>query len=259
MIDAHNHLQFAAFDHDRTDTIKRAAQAGLKGMIVAGYDSQRRALAAHLSNEPGIGATCGLHPWACADPALVDAELDRLADAHWASFCGIGECGLDFARATTAGARTSQSEIVRFHLALSRDLDLPVVFHCVRANDELANLIAADGISARGGLVHGFWGSVEQARRFTRLGLKLGVGHALRQRARAAKAAAFAHVGVDHLVVETDCPTTFDDGSRGEPSHLPCVVRSLALLLGTEEATVAETTAANARELFQLRGELAAV
>ncbi len=70
MFDAHCHLDFEAFEEDRDAALDRAREAGVKGLVVAGYEpagwARQRALAARY---PEVSVTFGLHPWAAARAA----------------------------------------------------------------------------------------------------------------------------------------------------------------------------------------------
>lgn len=262
MIDAHNHLHFQAFDEDRDDVVERAREAGVTAMVLAGYDSARRDLAARLARRAGIFATAGLHPWALRDLSDedVDAELSALETLDWAPCCALGELGLD--AAIDIDHHLQRRVFVR-QLALARERDLPLVVHSVRANDEVAQVLEKEGVPGRGGIIHSFWGTQQQAERFVRLGLSLSVGTQLTKGRPAKMVEALDAVGLEALLVETDAPSRPPAGvksRRNEPAHLSCVVDALALVLRTSREEVADATARNARKIFDLRDEaLAAV
>lgn len=252
MFDAHNHLHFAAFDADREAVIERAAAAGVRGMVLAGYDSQRREVARDLAERPGIGATAGLHPWAIDDE--FETQIDALEQLDWAGFCGIGELGLDWIRATSDHDRERQIAVFRRQLGIARDLNLPVVLHCVKANDELARWLRADGLPPRGGMVHSFWGSAQQAKGFLDLGLLLSVGPQLTYTQPKRIVDALTLAGLDRLLLETDAPSrppASVDEKRSEPAMLPHIVRALAEVLDAPLQSVETTTTRNAAMLFE--------
>jgi len=63
------------------------------------------------------------------------------------------------------------------------------------------------------------------------------------------------HIGLAHLVLETDCPYLAPvpyRGKRNEPAYLPLVLHRLAALLGQTPEAVADATTRNAQELFRL-------
>ena len=262
MIDAHNHLHFDAFDEDRDAVIERAHDAGVTAMVLAGYDASRREIAVRLARRAGIFATAGLHPWALRDldEDGVEAELSALEALDWAPFCALGELGLDWAIEVDHGL---QRRVFVRQLTLARERDLPLVVHCVRANDEVAAILEKEGVPGRGGIIHSFWGSQQQAERFVRLGLSLSVGTQLTKGQPTKIVDALTAVGLESLLVETDAPSRPPAGHasrRNEPAYLSCVVDALALVLRTSREEVADATARNARKIFDLRDEsLAAV
>ncbi len=260
MFDAHNHLQFVEFDADRDAVLAAAATAGVTGMVLAGYDAGRESTAAELARQPGIGATAGLHPWAVADCDL-DAELARLAALDFSPFCALGELGLDWVRATTAEQRSNQLWAFRAQLALARELNLPVVLHCVGAYDDLIGWLRRDGLPARGGMVHSFWGSAVHVHRMVDLGLHLSVGTQITRARRSGLVRGLVDVGTRWLLVETDAPSRPPRGvetGRNEPGFLGHVVDALADCLGLDPHVVASATERNARALFEIEGVLGA-
>jgi len=133
---------------------------------------------------------------------------------------------------------------------------MPVIFHHRDAFADFTAILSEEWTAGMRGVVHCFTGDIEQARTYVEeFGLYLGIGGVLTfknaQRVRDAVAA----VGVDHLVLETDCPYLAPvpkRGQRNEPAFLRDVAPVLAQSLGLSVAAVARATAANARALFAL-------
>ena len=136
-------------------------------------------------------------------------------------------------------------------LELARDFDLPVVLHARRAVDEV--IAALRRFGGLRGVVHSWSGSEEQARQLFALGFHLGIGGPVTferaQRLRRTVAA----MPIDRLLLETDAPDQPDAthrGQRNEPARLDIVLRTVAVLRGQSEESVAEATWANAEALF---------
>ncbi len=66
-------------------------------------------------------------------------------------------------------------DILNRQLRLAADFDKPVILHVRKAHDLMLQQLRRVGL-ARGGVVHAFSGSEQQAREYIRLGFKLGVG-----------------------------------------------------------------------------------
>ena len=88
--------------------------------------------------------------------AALESRLDRVV--------AIGEMGLDHGTTRDPVTRAAQRASFRAQLALARERDLPVVLHVVRAHGAALEVLQSDGVPCRGGLVHGFSGSLEVAR-----------------------------------------------------------------------------------------------
>ena len=64
-----------------------------------------------------------------------------------------------------------------------------------------------------------------------------------------------AEIGLEHLLVETDCPYLTPDpyrGRRNEPAYVRYTAEAVAGIRGVDPAVVFEATTANARRLFKL-------
>ena len=128
----------------------------------------------------GVGLSVGLHPWKVDEDWQEAFALIRevaIRPDVWA----IGECGLDKARGE---ALTLQIEAFRAHIALSEELQKPLLVHCVRAFDELLllrrELEAAgkkEGREPQSWVIHGFRGKPQQAKQLMTKGMLLSFGH----------------------------------------------------------------------------------
>lgn len=242
--DAHTHLDFPAFDGDRAQVMDRARAAGVDGWVIAGADPAHWPRVIATAAATGGIAVLGLHPW-WVEKADVDAVLADLADALTPD--GLGECGLDYARARRDADRDAQRKALRPQLALARERDVPVVLHCVRAYPDLLGILRRDG--APPGMVHGWTGPPDLVRPFLDLGLYLSFGTAI---ARPGKArSAVAAVPDDRLLLETDAPDRPLSGDRGEPADLVAIAAAAAKVRGGSAAEVLSVTGDNARRLFE--------
>ena len=268
MLDAHNHLDFEVFDEDRERVLEDALATGLRGLIIAGYDRERRALAVHLVRTPGVFACAGLHPWAVRDMhedgEQLDAALDALRQdlqAHRGSFCGLGECGLDYHVAKTEAARAFQEHAFLQQLEIAADFGLPVVIHAVKCHDRLLHLLSKHPHEP-GGQLHGYSGPAGMVERFIELGWAISFGTPLTwegyQKTKKALQRAWS---CDRAMVtlETDAPdrpaAPHARDTRGEPAHLARVLAVASELLEEDEVEVARVCEANARRIFDLPEE----
>lgn len=254
-LDPHCHLDLPAFDADRAAVLARARAVGVGGWIVAGVDpagwQRQRQLALQ---EPTLWWTAGLHPVAVAEGADVRVGLDGLA----AQFTGhrpaiaVGETGLDRRRQYRASI-PDQERAFRAQLALARTLDVPVVLHVVAAHGRVLELLRADGLPKRGGMMHAWSGSAELVPAFVELGLYLSLpGPVVQPNARKMRASAQC-IPTDRLLVETDAPDLSPVPGRNEPAHLPHIAAAVAALRGVEPSAVLAQSTANAMRLFGIK------
>ena len=266
LLDAHCHLNFAAFDGDRDAVLARARTAGVRQLIIAGYDAQRRALAAELAQDnPGIFCCAGLHPWALRgheqDERWLCLQLELLRDAlanHPSSWCAVGECGLDHHIATTQEERTFQERAFVEQVRLANAAGLPLVIHAVKCHERLRELLDATP-PAHGGIMHGYSGSAAMMPAFLAHGLGLSFGTPLAFKGYEKLKKAFRRILVEaptKWMLETDAPDravpSRGRAQRGEPADVWEVACAAAEVAGMDARELAAHATANARAMFGL-------
>jgi len=259
LIDAHCHLDDPRLEGQWPVLWQRARRAGIVGCILAGTHeaSWQRSSALARSTE-GLWPTYGVHPWwaECAEAETIwlDVLRQSLTESAWVRPIGIGEIGLDYARARTEAARAQQRAVFRAQLALAREAGLPVVLHVVRAHAALLHILDADGIATCGGMVHGFTGDREQARDYVSRGLVLSFGSAVTYPGRRKLVEAVGSVPRHAFVIESDAPHQPPSGRQGlnEPAWLWEIVRAVAATRDVPPQVVAEESVATTVRLFGL-------
>lgn len=257
-IDAHAHLDDAAFDADRAEVLARASAVGVTGHVCAGVDPASWARQRSLAREVrSVVWTAGLHPCvaATASTAAAVAALEALPDAFTGPFAAvaIGETGLDtrFCERETLDA---QLVVFRSSLAVARALDRPVVLHLNGKGTHARGLalLRADGLPRAGGMVHACSASAEAVADYLALGLFISfAGTVCRPEARRVHEAA-RRVPGERLLAETDAPDLSPPGAprRNEPAALWRIGCALAALRNEPTELVLDRSAAACRELF---------
>lgn len=86
---------------------------------------------------------------------------------------------MDFADKTLSQEQLEQQQAYfAAQLQLAQRLQRPVILHYRQSLDAMLNTVTAQGFDC-GGFLHGYSGSIEQARPWLRLGFKLGLGSVL--------------------------------------------------------------------------------
>lgn len=141
----------------------------------------------------------------------------------------IGETGLDHFRAAERG-RAVQREAFRAHLALAKELDLPVQIHDRDAHDDVLDVLARDGAPERT-VFHCFSGDAALARFAVAQGWYLSFAGPVTFASSSALRAALHEVPLSQLLVETDAPYLAPHPARGRPNApylLAATVRAIA-------------------------------
>ncbi len=112
----------------------------------------------------------GIHPWNTPASPEKLAELERTATED-TRVVAIGECGLDKLR----GAPLAEQEaLFEAQISLAERLGLPLVIHCVRAQDRLLRLRRLHPSGQW--ILHGFRGGASAARQLLDAGIDLSFG-----------------------------------------------------------------------------------
>lgn len=252
LTDSHAHLDVAAFDADRDAVIARARAAGVVRQVVPAIAAPGwPGLAALCRRHAGLHAAYGLHPMALAEHREEHlTALPACLAEHGA--VAVGECGLDFS--VPGLDPVQQLHYFEAQLAIAREQRLPVILHARRALDAVIGLLRRSRLD-RGGVVHSFSGSPEQALQLWDLGCCIGIGGPVTYpRAQRLRRLA-ASMPAEFLLLETDSPDQPDAerrGQRNEPARLRRVLAEIALLRGESEDRLAAITHANATRLFGL-------
>ncbi len=250
-VDTHVHLYAEQYDEDREAVVQRALDAGVHRLYMPNIDagSIEPMLEVEARWPDHCFAMMGLHP--CSVDGGFKKALDTVYD--WLSrrpFAGVGEIGLDLHWDDTWFAQ--QQEAFRIQVEWAMELGLPVVIHTRKTIPHVLDILEQIADERLFGIMHCFTGTVEEARRATALGLKLGIGGVLTFK-NSGLDKVVAQLSADHLVLETDGPwlaPTPWRGKRNESSYIPLIGRKLAEVLGMAVEEVARVTTCNAEAVF---------
>ncbi|MVW76726.1 TatD family hydrolase [Pseudomonas xionganensis] len=254
LIDTHTHLDFPDFDADRTAVLARSRAQGVEKLVVLGvYQANWQRLWDLVQAEDDLYAAFGLHP------VYLDqhqpAHLHELHDwlqrlAGQPKLCAVGEFGLDYFLEQLD--RSQQQQLFEAQLRLAMELELPALLHVRRAH--AATIATLKRLKpARGGIIHAFSGSLEEAREYIKLGFKLGLGGAPTWPQALRLRKVVAQLPLEALVLETDSPDmapAMYPNQRNSPEYLPAICAALAELRGISPDELAEASSQNARTLF---------
>lgn len=254
LIDTHTHLDFPDFDADRAELLARSRAAGVAKLVVLGVyrDNWQRLWDLVQCNED-LYAAFGLHPVFLEQHRAehldeLRAWLQRLAGHP--RLCAVGEFGLDYYVETLD--RQRQQTLFEAQLGLAAEFELPALLHVRRAHAPTIAALKRIRLK-RGGIIHAFAGSYEEAREYIRLGFRLGLGGAPTWPQALRLRKVIPRLPLESIVLETDSPDmapVMHPGVRNSPEHLPDICAALAELRGMPAAELASASSRNAAELF---------
>lgn len=168
------------------------------GIEVLNVDALDKA-AVVLACETGLPFSVGVHPWRAGvtEEQLQEAYQRIEKCANVAGFVAIGECGLDW---MSEVARDVQIAVFEQQLELARRLSAPVVLHCVRAFEEVAQILRKKRVEQA--VFHSFIGSVQQVERVVREGFLCSFSP--RSLASARTCESIRYVSSSAILVESD-------------------------------------------------------
>ncbi len=255
LIDTHAHLNFKDFDKDRDEVIKRSLEQDT-WMINASSTFSTSKLAVSIAEkyQQGIYAAVGLHPIHVKDEAFDAEQYRQLAQSK--KVVAIGETGLDFMYAN----QQAQKELFLQHLKLAKELNLPVIFHCRKAHDDMLKVLQSSEVKELflKGVVHCFTGRWSQAKQYLEMGLYLGFNGIIY---KMDLDEAIKKTPLDKMLIETDCPFLCPSEAlakegwrheRNEPIYVKYIAQRIAEVRGEPFEKMAEITTQNAKRLFNI-------
>lgn len=254
LIDSHTHLDFPDFDADRNEVLNHSRQLGIRRMVVLGvYQQNWQRVWDLVQQDTDLYAAFGLHPVYLDDHR--PADLTELGD--WLArlkghrqLCAVGEIGLDYFLEHLD--RERQQALFEAQLKLAVDFQLPALLHVRRSHAAVIATLKRIRLP-RGGIIHAFAGSLEEAREYIKLGFKLGLGGAATWPQALRMHKVIAQLPLDSVVLETDSPDmapVMYPGQRNSPEHLPQICTALAERMGISPSALAEASTRNGCELF---------
>ncbi len=188
--DTHIHL-------DRYDPLQvnlllqNSRSKGIKRFIVPDISFSLNDSSHFLSSIDGVYCCWGCHPqW----------SFEKWQDCY--SKFAVGECGLD---STCVVDIKIQEECFISQLKAAEDNNLPLLIHCVRSYGKILDILDNNSFNGSG-VIHGFSGSKEIAKRFIDKGFALGIGLLVTNSYSRRVKEAITYVGAEHIVLETDAP-----------------------------------------------------
>lgn len=254
VIDNHTHLDATGCRtaEDVAAALARARAVNVIGAITVADDlASARWAAAAATWHPDVWAAIGLHPTR-ADVLDDAARTELAALAAGPRVVAVGETGLD--HYWDAAPHDAQREAFAWHIALAKELQLPLMIHDRQAHDAVFDVLAAEGAPDTV-VFHCFSGDAAMARICADRGFFMSFAGPVSFKNAHDLHAAVRLAPVELLMVETDAPFLAPHPHRGRkngPYAVPYTVRALAVLRETDSATLAGAVMANTEQAYTL-------
>jgi TatD DNase family protein len=255
LFDTHTHIDQEDFDEIRPAVIARARAAGVNWLIAVGTTAEASRKCVAIPGEyQGVYAAVGIQPNYVAE-AHADDWQQIVELASQPGVVAIGETGLD--RHWDSTPFDMQQDYFDRHMRLAEQLDLPFIVHMRDCDsDIMAMLRSARERGPLRGIMHSFTGDAAMAAECVALGMHISfAGMVTFKKSIDLRECALA-VPIERLLIETDSPYLSPEPKRGkrpnEPAFVKYTAECLAKVRGMPLKEFAETTTANARQLFRV-------
>ena len=251
-IDSHCHINFHELSENITDVLAKMQQNDVSAALCVSVNLADFPQVLSLAEQyPNIYASVGVHPdyEEVEEPTV--AQLVALAQHP--KIIAIGETGLDYYR--LSGDLDWQRERFRNHIRAARVCGKPLIIHTRSAAEDTLRIMAEEGASAAGGVMHCFTESWEVAEAALEMGFYISFsGIVTFKNAKQIKEVA-QRVPLERMLIETDAPYLAPVPYRGklnQPAYVKHVAEEIATLRGISLDEAGRCTTENFRRLFKL-------
>ena len=264
-IDTHCHLDGEEFAQDRDAIVQQAREAGCKAIFLPAIDvaSCQTVLDVCAQYPNYCYPMLGLHPeevradWREQLLAIRNLLLAVRRDAKAESQkpIAIGEVGLDY----YWSREFEQEQLLAFEeqVRWAVELQLPLMIHCRKAQNEMIPIIKKYAHELPGGVFHCFTGNEQEARQLLEFDrFMLGIGGVLTFKKSHLPETLAAVVPLNRIVLETDAPYMAPvpmRGQRNESAYIQFVITRLAEVYGVSEEEICRQTNENVQKVFGIQ------
>ncbi len=252
IFDTHCHLMDELYKEDVDKLVKEAVMSHVSKMACVGYDLVTSKLATNIALQfNNVYAAIGIHPTEVGIHTTKDLE-ELKAIAHSSKVIAIGEIGLDYFHKTTEPALQKKWFIAQLRIA--KALNLPVLIHCRDAYEDVYKILKAENMKK--GIMHCFLGTIEQAKRFIKLGFMISFAGVITFKNAKNLIPVVQAIPLSKMVVETDAPYLAPVPYRGQinyPKYISYTVKKIAHIKKINYEELVRITSYNANKLFGIK------
>ncbi|WP_259364533.1 MULTISPECIES: TatD family hydrolase [unclassified Colwellia] len=243
--DSHCHLDFDAFSENLPELLKQCQQANIYHIVIPSIGPKNwhktLTLAKNHSSETLTLHPClGIHPWFLNDlHADSLTVLEHLVKSHRNEIVAIGEAGIDGVIAQAENNLAQQIQIFEQQLTLAKSYQLPIIVHHRKSHQHIVAMLRQKNLT-KGGIIHAFSGSYQQACQYIDLGFKLGIGGTITYPRAEKTIKAIKRLPLASLVLETDAPSMPLYGFQGQDNSPLQLIKVFQALVGIRSESASE-------------------
>lgn len=225
--DTHIHLDII---QDSTSLLPKLRDEGIRRFIVPDIDFN---LCDWLCPEQDVFCCWGCHP------AYVPSSWREPKEP-----VAVGECGLE--PADSAEEEKLQEILLEQQIEKAKVSCLPLLLHSIRRDDRILHMLKSCSYSGTG-IIHGFCGNHQMAKRWLDAGFYLGIGTLILKKNANRLKEALIYAGGEHMVLETDAPVFHNS----RPSDLLSVAERCQEYLRLSREEFSSVTENNVSKIFK--------
>lgn len=256
LFDVHSHVNDPRFDGDRISVIDNTLSQGVFTISV-GTDRRSSELVTQLAEfYDGMYSSIGIHPTDNTKEKFNETYFTELAMSR--KVVAVGECGLDYLRATDASTseKKRQKDLFETQLEFAVRIGKPLMIHCREAHSDAIEMLSSkkrEYGEKLWGNIHFFSAGPDIAKQYLELGFSMSFSGVI----------TFArdyddtvrYIPLTMIMSETDSPYAAPvpfRGRRNEPLYVEEVVKKIAEIRGESLETVAPALVSNAFRVFKI-------
>lgn len=251
LFDVHAHLEFEDYENDLDFVLAECKKAGISFIINNGTDPKDNRKVQELAQKhPLLKAAYGFYPVHVAEEGM-EAFDKELAWIRENKPVALGEIGLDYYVGDDNPHgdlhKELQQEAFRKFIALGKELDIPLIIHSRKAEQDVLDIL--EELGSEKVILHCFMGKKKLMQRAIDLGYTFSLPVSIIRSEQFQWLARNAPLG--QVLTETDSPYMAPvRGERNSPKHVEITVKKIAELKGMDPEEVANQLYFNYQRLF---------
>ncbi|MBM3184113.1 MAG: TatD family deoxyribonuclease [Chlamydiae bacterium] len=249
LIDSHAHLTSPQVYPKVDEVLERARMSGVSHILNICTNSEELEKGFILQSRFPFIKNAG-----ATTPHDVEKEGEEAfsvfeAAAKERKLMAIGEAGLDYHYEHSS--KKIQQRFLRKYLQLASETNLPIIFHCREAFQDLFSI--AEDYPGKA-VLHCFTGTVQEAEEVLKRGWYLSLSGIVTFKKSEQLREVAKMAPLTHLLIETDTPYLAPQSHRGEenePAFLPETAKCIAMAQNISLEELALATTSNAKKLFR--------